>query len=155
MKAKDPKMTKDILLHEIADAITSRRDDVIDKLNYAGLHTDSSITTKELTDKVIENLSNKRFSKGMSEIIAKNHRDEYEGFSSSDGKSSDTNDVVSTEISNMSTKDTTDLHNRIATMDSSAPATTKSGVSGGWITLGWLALITVVIIGVVKTENKK
>ena len=76
VKAKDPVMVKDIVTSEIADAVVDRKEDVIDKLNHSGLYVDSSVTTKQLSAIVSENLSNPKFVKGITSIIiGKNPKD--------------------------------------------------------------------------------
>lgn len=82
---KDDVMVKDILLSEITDAIVTRREQVIDKLNRSGLYVDSSISTPDLARIVSENLGNKRFLQGLATIIAIKTPKDFEMYLSASG----------------------------------------------------------------------
>jgi len=92
--AKDDVMVKDILLSEIADAVVNRREHVIDKLNRSGLYIDSSISTKELSKVVSDNLGNRKFLQGLSSIIALKTPHDFEAFASANGKNGTEKDYV-------------------------------------------------------------
>lgn len=84
-KAHDGVMTKDILLSEIANAIVNHRERVIDKLNQSGLQTDSSISQKDLAEKVMDSLPNKKFLGGLSSVIAGKNASDYQSFNADNG----------------------------------------------------------------------
>lgn len=92
--AKDDVMVKDILLSEIADAVVTRREHVIDRLNRSGLYVDSSISTKELSKVVSDNLGNRKFLQGLSSIIALKTPADFEAFSSANGSKGTEKDYV-------------------------------------------------------------
>lgn len=84
-KAKDATMTRDILLSEIAEVIVMKRERIIDKLNQAGIQTDSSISQRQLAERVMDNLSNRKFMAGLSSIIAEKNSDGYQSFNAQNG----------------------------------------------------------------------
>ena len=85
VKSKDAVMVKDILTSEIADAIVNRKEQVVDALNRSGLYVDSSVTTKQLSAIVSDNLSNPRFVRGLSTDIATKSPQDFEDFSNASG----------------------------------------------------------------------
>ncbi len=92
--AKDGVMVKDILLSEISDAVVNRREHVIDKLNRSGLYVDSSISAKDLSKVVSDNLGNKKFLQGLSSIIAMKTPADFEAFASANGVKGTEKDYV-------------------------------------------------------------
>lgn len=85
VKAKDPVMVKDILTSEIADAVVNRKEEIIDRLNHSGLYVDSSISTKQLSAIVSDNMSNPKFVAGVANIIGTKHPKDFEIFSNASG----------------------------------------------------------------------
>ena len=148
-------MTKDILLHEIAEAIVGRREDIIDLLNNSGVHTDSSINAQELTTKVVNNLSNKKFVEGLVSIISKTHKEEFDNFVSADGNKDSIQSTVVSQMGNVTPSDTEDVQGRVDMINHNSKMESKGGSGGGWVVVGILTLSAVAIFAIVKTRNKK
>jgi hypothetical protein len=144
--AQDDVMVKDILLSEIADAVVTRRDHVIDRLNRSGLYVDSSISTKDLSKIVSDNLSNKKFLQGLSTIIAMKTPADFESFASANGSKGTEKDYVldiySSVDGNIKSEDSNSLSDKTMKLLESLglynPNPARKG--SGWFAFGTVAL---------------
>ena len=167
-KANDALMTKDILLHEVADAIANHRDEVIDKLNYSHIPTDSGISAKELTDKVMANMNNKKFAYRMSLVLAKKNKDEFENFMSADaqntkrtpnqknGKTDRNRKInvigdVATELGKITEADKEELESRVNTYSKENPLEPQK--KGEWVWGVGFFVITVGLIYMIYNQG--
>lgn len=144
--AKDDVMVKDILLSEISDAVVNRREQVIDKLNRSGLYIDSSISAKELSKAVSDNLGNRKFLQGLSSIIALKTPHDFEAFSSANGNKVTEKDYVldiySSVDGNIKAEDSNSLSDKTQKLLESLGLidTTDARKGSGWMTFGVLSL---------------
>lgn len=151
-------MTKDILLHEIADAIVNHREDVIDKLNYSNIPTESGIAPEALAKRVMDNLNNKKFLYGLSLVVAKKNKDEFENFmvmSSKQNKGQKINVIgdVATEMTKITTADKDELNGRVATYSKENPIAPEA--RGQWVWGVGFVSISVLLMYLVYTYDTK
>jgi Fe2+ transport system protein B len=95
-KSGDTSATKDILLNEVSDLVSTKPKDVIELLNKVEISTKENATKGDLIAAVVENISeNKKLLKGISYLIAeKNGLLKVEDNSGVDGNKKDLTQVV-------------------------------------------------------------
>ena len=139
-------MSKDILLSEIADMVVLKKDEVIDKLNHAGIPTDSSVSEAEVADVVVDNLGNKKLIHGLATIVAKKEG-EYETFLNANGNKNrkrpsepqDYNSEIASYFYGIETNDKPTLKDKVENLRREFGTEVKQ-VASGWKILILLGL---------------